>query len=74
MNENDIESIPALLRGDYCKFRAHWDQMIAESLENGDVETDAQLMLGDFLRAMSHALDAYHAPAGTLEAITSILK
>jgi len=25
---------------------------------------------GDFLRALSHTLDEYEAPAGTLEAIT----
>ena len=70
MNSDQIENMPANLEGDYCEFRARIRERLAESLENGDVIADMKTIYGDFLRALSHTLDEYEAPAGTLEAIT----
>jgi hypothetical protein len=70
MNSDQIENMPASLEGDYCEFRARIRERLAESLENGDVISDMKTIYGDFLRALSHTLDEYEAPAGTLEAIT----
>jgi len=42
-----------------------------DSLENGDVLADMRTLYGDFLRALSHTLAEYEAPAGTLEKITA---
>ena len=73
MNENQIESMPARLEGDYCEFRARMRETLAEALENGDAVAAMQTMLGDFLRAMSHTLAEYDAPEGILEAATTTL-
>lgn len=71
MTSNEIESLPAVLESHYCLFRDMIREALAESLENGDVIPDMQKIRGDFYRALSHTLDEYHAPAGTLEEITA---
>jgi hypothetical protein len=70
MTSNEIESLPADLESHYGLFRGIIRDALAESLENGDVITDMQKLRGDFYRALSHTLDEYDAPAGTIEAIT----
>ena len=70
MNANQIESMPAALEGDYCEFRERIRERLTESLENGDVIADMKTIYGDFMRALSHTLDEYEAPEGTLESIT----
>ena len=70
MTSNEIESLPADLESNYCLFRSIIRHALSEALENGDAVTDMQKLRGDFYRALSHTLDEYSAPAGTLEAIT----
>ena len=71
MTSNEIESLPAVLEAHYCLFRGMIREALAESLENGDVIPDMQKIRGDFYRALSHTLDEYDAPAGTVEEITA---
>jgi hypothetical protein len=73
MTENQIESMPARLEGDYCQFRELIRERLSEALGNGDAVAEMQTMLGDFMRAMSHTLGEYDAPTGTLEQVTSIM-
>jgi hypothetical protein len=70
MNENQIESMPAWLESNYGMMREICRAQLADSLENGDVIGDMKALYGDFMRAMSHTLGEYEAPAGTLESIT----
>ena len=62
--------MPAALEGDYCEFRERIRERLTESLENGDVIADMKTIYGDFMRALSHTLDEYESPEGTLESIT----
>ena len=71
MTSNEIESLPAVLESHYCLFRDIIRDALAESLENGNVVPDMQKIRGDFYRALSHTLDEYAAPAGTVEEITA---
>ena len=71
MTSNEIESLPAVLESHYFMFRDIISESLRESLENGDVIPDMQKIRGDFYRALSHTLDEYDAPAGTLEEITA---
>jgi len=71
MTSNEIESLPAHLESNYCIFRNIIGDAISEALENGDAVTDMRTLRGDFYRALSHTLDEYSAPAGTIEAITA---
>ena len=71
MTSNEIESLPAVLESHYGLFRGIIRDALAEALENGDAVTDMQKLRGDFYRALSHTLDEYGAPAGTIEAITA---
>ena len=71
MTSNEIESLPAVLEANYCMFSDIIREALRESLENGNVISDMQKIRGDFYRALSHTLDEYHAPAGTLEEITA---
>jgi hypothetical protein len=71
MTSNEIESLPAHLESNYCIFRDIIRDALAESLENGNAVTDMRTLRGDFYRALSHTLDEYSAPLGTLEAITA---
>ena len=71
MTSNEIESLPADLRSNYGFFRSIIRDALAESLENGDAVAGMQKLRGDFYRALSHTLDEYSAPAGTIEAITA---
>jgi hypothetical protein len=70
MTSNEIESLPAVLESNYCIFRDIIRDALSEALENGDAVTDMRTLRGDFYRALSHTLDEYSAPAGTIEAIT----
>lgn len=70
MTANEIEAMPAVLESHYGLFRGIIREALAESLENGDAITDMQKLRGDFYRALSHTLDEYDAPAGTIEEIT----
>jgi hypothetical protein len=70
MTANEIEMMPALLESDYCEFRARIRERLQEALENGYVIEDMKTIYGDFMRALSHTLDEYEAPDGTLEEIT----
>jgi hypothetical protein len=71
MTSKQIESIPARLESDYEEFLDRARAQLTDSLENGDVVADMRALYGDFLRALSHTLAEYEAPAGTLEAITA---
>jgi hypothetical protein len=70
MTSNEIESLPALLESHYCIFRDIIRDALYEALLNGDAVEDMQKLRGDFYRALSHTLDEYNAPAGTIEEIT----
>jgi hypothetical protein len=71
MTSNEIESLPADLESHYGFFRSIIRATLSEALANGDAVADLQKVRGDFYRALSHTLDEYSAPAGTLEAITA---
>jgi hypothetical protein len=71
MTSNEIESLPAHFESNYCLFRSIIRDALSEALQNGDAVADMQKLRGDFYRALSHTLDEYSAPAGTLEAITA---
>lgn len=71
MTSNEIESLPAALESHYGLFRSIIREALAESLENGDAIADMQKIRGDFYRALSHTLDEYDAPAGSIEEITA---
>jgi len=71
MNSNEIETLPAHLESNYCLFRDIIRATLSEALANGDAVADMQKLRGDFYRALSHTLDEYSAPAGTIEAITA---
>ena len=71
MTSDQIESLPAVLESHYCMFREIIREALAESLENGDAITDMKKIRGDFYRALSHTLDEYDAPKGTIEEITN---
>ncbi len=70
MTANEIEAMPAVLKSNYVLFRGIIRESIAESLENGDAIEDTRKLYGDFMRALSHTLDEYYAPEGTIEEIT----
>jgi hypothetical protein len=70
MTSNEIEAMPAVLESHYGLFRAICRESIAESLENGDAIEDTRKLYGDFMRALSHTLDEYNAPTGSIEEIT----
>ncbi len=70
MTSKEIESLPAVLEANYCMFAGIIAEALRESLENGNVISDMQKLRGDFYRALSHTLQEYDAPAGTVEAIT----
>lgn len=71
MTSNEIESLPAVLEANYCMFSDIISEALRESLKNGDVISDMKKIRGDFYRALSHTLDEYAAPAGTVEEITA---
>jgi hypothetical protein len=70
MNENQIESMPAWLESNYGMLRDITRAQLADSLENGNVIEDMRALYGDFMRALSHTLGEFEAPAGMLEEIT----
>jgi hypothetical protein len=73
MNENQIESLPAALESDYGIFRNVIRERLSDALENGDAIQAGRVLIGDMLRALSHTLNEYDAPDGTLETITANL-
>jgi hypothetical protein len=72
MTENEIESMPALLESNYGQFREIIRAELAEALENGDAIGDMRILYGDFMRALSHTLNEYAAPAESIGDITRI--
>ena len=68
-----IELLPAALELNYFTFRESIRDSLEEALESGDAVRDMQTCLGDFMRALSHTMNEYGAPEGTLEQVLSIL-
>jgi hypothetical protein len=74
ITEGDIDWLDvrrALLEINYGMFRDICRAQIQDSLENGDAIGDMRALYGDFMRALSHTLGEFEAPAGTLEEITA---
>jgi hypothetical protein len=71
MTENQIELLPALLESNYGLFRGIIRDALTESLENGDAIKDMRHIYGDFMRALSHTLNEYDCPPGTIETVTA---
>jgi hypothetical protein len=70
MNADKIESLPSAMEANYCEFRYRIRAELADALENGDAELAMHKIYGDFMKALSHTLDEYDAPAGILARIT----
>ncbi len=71
MTSNEIELLPAVFESNYGFFRSIIRHALSEALQNGDPVAEMQKLRGDFYQALSHTLDEYSAPAGTIEAITA---
>jgi hypothetical protein len=70
MNTEQIENLPSAMEANYCDFRDRIRAELADALENGDAELAMRKIYGDFMKALSHTLDEYDAPAGILARIT----
>jgi hypothetical protein len=73
ITSDKIESLPADLESNYCTFRESIRETLSEAIENGDAVKSLQTLVGDFMRALSHTLEEFHAPENTLNDALSIL-